>query len=185
VLEEKIIEVAEELSERIMGEAAWCSREFKKNYKSHIFGRALIIRKGISKEKQRAMLFQFIFLFYHLTDRVAFGILDNDSRVAFMSILWLEIFESSFVKEKPKGMSEYRKALKKSYEDFIGRYSQYKELTRKADEGLENTLFFEFSREITKFTEHPDDIRVVYLCYALIIDALETINIKEILEVIK
>jgi len=181
--EEKSREGANILAFRIAKEALYNAREFLKIYQELILKK----KKKITSEKLNNLYCQFALLFFHITDKMAIRILEPENRTGFMTTLWVHLWTDHIKIQKysRSSIEIYQKELKDMYDNFIDRYAKCEELTRNIDKALENTLIFEFSRELTKFTEHPDDIRVVYLCYALIVDALETINIYEILEAIK
>lgn len=181
--EERAREGAKILAFRIAKEALEDAQEFLKKYQELILEK----KKKTSKEKLNNLYCQFALLYYHITDRIGIRILEPANRQGFMMNLWLYLWTDHIkLQEFSRAeMEAYQGELKDMYDNFIDRYDKCEELTRNIDKGLENTLFFEFSRDITKFTDHPDDIRGVMLCSALIADALETINIEEILEAIK
>lgn len=184
--EDKLIKVAMTLSKKILGQAARCSREFKKNYRKALSWQERILLRGrISESDRKAMFFQFTFLFFYIVDKMAIEALEPDEKNAFMSILWLEQFETPLIEEKPKGMSEYREALMDSYNDFRERYRNCNALYREVEEGLENTLIYEFSKDLTELTDRPHDIRGVMLCYSLASESLFQLEIKDVLNNIK
>ncbi|GAH70030.1 unnamed protein product, partial [marine sediment metagenome] len=147
----------------------------------------LVKKKKTSKEKLNNVYYQFALLFYHITDRFGIRILEPGDRQGFMMNLWLYLWTDHIkLQEFSKAeMEAYQGELKDMYDNFIDRYRKCEKLIGHPDKGLENTLFWEFSKDITQFTEHPNDIRSIILCHGLLADALETINIKEILEAIK
>lgn len=112
---------------------------------------------------------------------MAVKVLTSDDRSAFMSILWLELFESALIKEKPAEMREYRHALQDSYDDFIERYRHCDALYRNVDEGLKNTLIYEFSKDMAKIAGCPRDSWVALICYSLVSDSIMQIKIMDIL----
>lgn len=175
--------MAEELSKEILENARWCADSLKKNYEKTIKKR--ITGKRISEQQSGAIFYQFVMLFYHLTDRQLVPILSADEREAFMSILWMELFERSLHSSPRKELKEYRWAVADMYDDFISEFGKYKELVRDFDEGLGGTLFFEFSRRITRLTPHPNDIRVIILCHGAIMGALEDLNLNEKIKAIR
>ena len=187
--EEKIIEGAKILSKKMLGNASWCAKEFKRNYNKHflIWWKKLgFSKRKISDEKQGIIFYQFLFLFYHLVDRIAFEVLGSENRKPFMGILWLELFEISLIKEQPHGMSEYRGALKEMYGDFIDRYDNCKEFVASEKDGsLAGTLLWEFGKDLAEILFFQKDVGCILLCNSLVMEALGDINIKEVIKNIK
>lgn len=184
--ENKLIKAAMALSKKILRQVAWCSREFKKNYrKAFSWQERILLRGRISENDRKAMFFQFVFLFFYIVDKMAIEVLEPDEKNAFMSILWLELFETPLIEKKPAGMSEYREGLIDSYNDFRERYCNCNALYREVEEGLENTLLYKFSKDLTELTNRPHDIRGVMLCYSLASESLFQLEIKDVLKNIK
>ncbi|MDH5706477.1 MAG: hypothetical protein OEZ45_10720 [Candidatus Aminicenantes bacterium] len=178
--EDKLIEVATVFSKDVLEHAVLCARKFKKNYRK-IFPRLerFFLIKRMSGHEMKDMFFQFVFLFYYVVDRFAFGVLKSDDKKAFRSILWIDLFESPLMKEPLTEMSEYRKSLMDLYSDFIKRYQNCESLYGNSVEKLENTLVFEFSKDISRLTNRPNDIRIVTFCYSLVMDSIMELRIME------
>ena len=181
--EEKIKKGAKVLAFRICKGALYNAKEFMNKYQELI----LKEKKKITNEEINNLYCQFALLFYHITDRISMGILRPEKRNKFMMKLWFYLWTDHIILPEfsKDELKEYQEETKNMYDLFIDKYSKCEELIRSFEEGLGNTLLFEFSRDITKFTEYPDDIAGVMLCHSLIVDTLGTINIREILDIIK
>ncbi|MDH5707123.1 MAG: hypothetical protein OEZ45_14010, partial [Candidatus Aminicenantes bacterium] len=65
------------------------------------------------------------------------------------------------------------------YSDFVNKYQNCNSLYGDSIEKLENTLVLEFSKDISRLTSRPNDIRIVTFCYSLAMDSIMELRIME------
>ena len=99
---------------------------------------------GLSNTERVQILFEFIYFYLHLTDRLAFGHMDEERRATFMTELE-QICISSTVNaichEWPEDSKErIKKECMENFRASMEEYSRYQELVPKEKEGRENTL---------------------------------------------
>lgn len=146
-------------------------------------------KQGLSNTEWLSILFEFIYFYLHLTDRSAFGHMDEERRATFMTELE-QICISSTVNavchEWPEDLKE--KTKKECMENFrasMEEYSRYQELVPKEKEGRKNTLVWEFGKNIAKLAGREMDARYVMTSHILVIDSLKDLDVKSFIEKVK
>lgn len=98
------------------------------------------------------------FLFMHITDRIAFGILGKEKRGLFIDALFLELREK-LSKQVEGGLesARFREDFGNKWNAFQNEYGSYKLLPEK-DEPYGNTVFWEFCKRIVSILKgkEPD-----------------------------
>lgn len=146
-------------------------------------------KQGLSFTEWFSILFEFIYFYLHLTDRFAFGYMDEDRRGILMTELE-EICITSAVDEVCKGLTEDKKEKIKEecMQNFyisMEEYSKYKKWFPEKDEGLKDTLVWEFSKTIAKLAGQENNIVYIMACPSIAINSLKDLDIKSFIEKVK
>lgn len=136
-----------------------------------------------------SILLEFVYLYLHLTDRFAYGQIEEDRRHDIMTILE-EVCIYSAVDTVCQGWSDdlIEKIKRESIENlfaFVDEYSKYKKLIEEKDESPKDTLFWEFSKNIAKLAVHEMDITFIMPVYKLLIYSLKDLDIKSFIKNVK
>ncbi|MBN2376696.1 MAG: hypothetical protein JXD22_09855 [Sedimentisphaerales bacterium] len=136
------------------------------------------------------ILMDFITLFLHITDRFLFqefaetGSTGLELRDELMDELVERCINSALdfcwfgFKEDVK--QEYKKSSFMIHNARMKKYSKYKQLFAEKDEGLKDTLFWEFSKNICSLVENQHNIGLMQLCIKVAVDALAEIDPKSL-----
>lgn len=143
-------------------------------------------KQGLSKTEWLSILFEFIYFYLHLTDRLAFGRLSEEKRGTFMTKLE-EICISSAVNTTcdgwPKSKKDkIRKECMQNFFTSMEEYSRYQELFPKKGEGSKNTLFWEFGKNIAKLAGREMSTRYIMLSTKMAVDSLVVLDTKSFIE---
>ena len=128
---------------------------------------------------------EFVFLFLHVTDRLAFEYLSTEQRSTFMYKLLVHVFFTLNVELKPKE-PELRK---KDSDAFITtnnerqqNYAQYKKMFPQKNESVADTLFWEFGEFISNIlTDEQKDARVIMTVQLIIIPNMLSLQLPQLL----
>ena len=141
------------------------------------------------------ILLEFVFFLLHFTDRCIFweivglGYMNEEER----DILMMELEErciNSAVDYGFFGLAESPKHKIKdlSFENFnirIKEYSKYKKNFPDKDEGLRDTLFWEFSKNVAKFVGREPDPVLKLICTKVAVGALVDLDPKSSIKKLK
>jgi len=183
-------EIAAGLSVDIFKEAISCAESVEKFQKKEVKGKS-----EIDSLQYRQLAIEFMFLFIHLSDRIAFGLLGSEKRSQFMDLLafWMNRMISediaTYITSKFKTAVQIIPKI-----SFVGldheqlnerniEYSKYKKLFPEKNEAYKDTLFWEFGKHVSKIVAgQPNDIAYAVLAIELAISSFKNIGIHERLQ---
>lgn len=144
---------------------------------------------GLDDMQWFAVLFEFLYLFLNLTDRVAFTVLGNEKRDKIMTELE-EISISSAVKAlchdwRDDKIKKIEEECRHNYIVSMEEWGQCKGLFSEKDKGMKDNLFWEFSKVIAKLAGHEKDIAYMLLPTELATAALKDLDPKLFIEKMK
>jgi len=135
------------------------------------------------------IIFEFQFLFVHITDRLSFELLAQDKRAILMDILaditLDSTIESAFKSVNLLGLNEKKKLKTSMMNDYNARqleYGNYEKMVAKKDESAKNTLLWEFGKKIAECVGHPMDIKYVLSSMVLAVESLKALEVRDILQ---
>lgn len=107
---------------------------------------------NLSDTQWSSVLFEFLFLYLHITDRYVFAALGGQKRDEEMNLLYQAVFNSAidavFHRQQKKERENMMEEARQAYNSTIAEYSQYKKLFPEKDEAPKNTLLWEFGKNI-------------------------------------
>lgn len=132
------------------------------------------------------IIFEFQFLFLHITDRLSFDILDQDKRSIFMDTL-LEItvdstIESAFKSLDLNGKNKLKSSMINDYNTSQVEYEKHKKMFPKKNESPKDTVFWEFRKKLAERVGHPMNISYIMLGTELAAASLKGLDINNILQ---
>lgn len=135
------------------------------------------------KEIRNKIGLEFMALFFHVTSRAAITILGEDKAWELTKAQEL-IFKDYMMDSVKNGLENNRKDLELSLQLMLNErhleYAKHKAFAEK-DEGLKNTLFFEFGKYICEAAGYPPDIRLVIAACSQAFAFVEGVDWKKIL----
>jgi len=177
-------EAAAILSSRIFMCAVICAEQVKKSYEKDREEKS-----EIDAWKFWEIILKFQFLFLHITDRMAFGILGHEKRANFMDILGEITVESTVESAFPSQDPQKKEQVKKSMFDDLNvsnvDYSKYKKMFAEKNESHKDTLFWEFGKRLSETVDNTMDIVYIMLAISLAVGSLKKLKIADVLERIK
>lgn len=148
------------------------------------------IDKKFGKDSKEAMTYrmevqyEFLFFFTHLSMRYAFGELGHEKRVELQNLLLPILMNNSTETWFGHWPAKYKEGIKKEFRDNINRaeleYSKYQKFFAEKNEGTKDTLFWEFSKNISKLSGHETDIIIITKCMAFTVEVLGKIKLKDL-----
>lgn len=172
------------------------TKDIKQAYATKLLKRAMedadTIRKTnneINDVQWFSILLEFVYLYLHMTDRIASELLNNEQRGLLNK--WLaEVVIDSVVYAVCKDWESNRiNGIKqdcwKNFYTAMEEYSRYKKLFPEKDEGTKDTLFWEFSKLIANYAGCKDNIGFFFDCQFIVIDSLKYIDIKSFVKNVK
>jgi len=131
------------------------------------------------KEKSTELSIESIILYMHFIDRLALKSLKNEKRDFFMNILVNRIIDI-FSKNQPNQEEKrgFSSVIENIYEERQIEYSGYN-LTPVENEGLKNTLFWEFEKKITKILGFEDNIVTMMEIQIYLVTGLKFLQLPE------
>lgn len=143
-------------------------------------------KQGLSHIEWFKVFFEFTYFYLHLTDRFAFGHMDEERRGSLMTGLE-EICITFAVDVVCEGWPEDMK--EKIKEESMGNfyismeeYSKYKKWFPEKDEGAKDTLFWEFGKTIAKLAGRENDIIYIIACPEIVTNSLKDLDIRSFIE---
>ena len=141
------------------------------------------------------VLLEFVTFFLHFTDRCLFWevVAEGTAGVELRDDLMDELVERCispgvdycFFGLKEHAKQEYKKSSFKVHNTRMEEYSKYKKAFAEKNEGLKDTLFWEFSKNICRLVERQHDPILKNLCIKAAVDALIDIDPKSLAKKIK
>ena len=158
--------------------------------------RHLIEKKDINQNKYNlsdtewfSILFEFIYFYLHLTDRFAFGYMNEEQRGSLM----IELEELSIAAavdacclRLPEDKKE--KIREKCMQNFyisMAEYSKCKKWFPKKDEGAKGTLFWEFVKTIAKLAGQEHRVGFKLAVMQTVTNSLKDLDIKSFINRVK
>lgn len=144
---------------------------------------------GLSNTKWFSILFEFIYFYLHLTDRFAFGHMNEERRGSLMT----ELEEISITAAVDAVCLKWPEDIKeKIKEECMGNffismaeYSKCKKWFTKKGEGAKGTLFWEFGKTIAKLAGQENDIIYIMAAMQIATNSLKDLEIKSFINRIK
>jgi len=141
------------------------------------------------------VLLEFVTFFLHFTDRYLFCefVSEGSAGIELRNNLMDELVERCissgvdycFFGLKEHAKQEYKKSSFKIHNTRMKEYSKYKKAFAEKNEGLKDTLFWEFSKNICRLVERQHNIGLKQLCIKVAVDALIDIDPKSLAKKIK
>jgi len=173
-------DAAKALSGRILKVSAGNAETVKKFYEEQTNGEL-----EIDAWKLWKIVFEFEFLFLHVSDRMSFDILGQDRRSVFLDRLVELTVNSTIDTAFPELGSEERGNLKGSmltdYNASQYEYGQYRMFANKK-ESTKDTVFWEFGKKVAERIGQPMNILYITLSMDLAIASLEVLHLNSILQ---
>ena len=185
-------EINEDILQDYVNKVCHCSRIAADAVKIYL---ADIEKTKTSKQEFGAIayaevLLEFVTFFLHFTDRclfwevVAEGYMDVELRDDLMDELVERCISAGvdycFFGLKEHAKQEYKKSGFKVHNTRMKEYSKYKKAFAEKDEGLKDTLFWEFSKNICRLVEREHDPILKNLCIKAAVDAFVDIDPKSL-----
>lgn len=190
VKKDTLDEVTAGLSADIFKEAISCADSVEKFQKKEAEAKS-----EIDSLQYRQLAIEFMFLFIHLSDRIAFGLLGSEKRSRFMNLLafWTNKVISEDI--APYISSKFKTAVQIAPKiSFVGfgheqlnerniEYGKYKKLFPEKNEDYKNTPFWEFGKHVSKIVAgQPNDIAYMMLAIELAINSIKNLSIHRKLQ---
>lgn len=123
------------------------------------------------------VFFETILFYLHYTDRLAFGYLSTEQRGTFIDAL-VEAMADVLDEAHPSGQekADFRLMFREMYNERQIEYGKYK-LAAEKEEGLANTLFWEFEKRIIKMLGFEQDAIAMMSVHINITTALKYLAI--------
>lgn len=135
---------------------------------------------------------EFQFLFLHITDRIAFGSVDNAKRSLFMDSLIEKISQHTIDRAYNQPSSSKSERLKDILSGYFERlnkrniqYANYQKLFPDGKESPAGTLFWEFGKTLSSVASGSENLFIVEASNKYVLEVLKTINLNDIIEQIK
>jgi len=136
-------------------------------------------------EKKGTLRLQFICLFMSISDRIAFGSLGDEKRSLFIDNLILSVakhlFNKSLEEVDDSNIASKISSFIDSWNVFQGNYGNCKSMIADKDESPKDTLFWEFSKNITALIDKNDLAAMMEIMF-LIIRVVGILQIANLLE---
>lgn len=143
----------------------------------------------MTDEEWMKVFFEFLYFFLHLTDRNAFGVLDEKRRGKIMSeleILTIPLAVQTVCQSWPDEMVE--KIKEECMHNFfvsMDEYGKYKKWFPEKEEGMKDTLIWEFSKNIARFATEESDLIILMLATEVTVQSYTDLNKTGFIEKIK
>ncbi len=177
-------------------------RDFRVDYTARILGRSIeasnairrmVEEEGLEQERQPLkdsewflIMFEFVYFYLHLTDRYAFGRMDEKRRGELMTGLEDLLIRNAVDTVLPKGPEDENEMVREmclqTFRSRVEEYSKYKKLHAEKDEGLKNTLFWEFGKVIAKLAGGEGKASYIMPIVGIAIGSLEHLDIPSFVE---
>jgi len=178
-------------------------KDFKQDYLFKIFKnstiavevmRRLVEKKGTSQNKYNLndtewslILFEFIYFYLHLTDRFAFGHMNDEQREILMIDLGELCITAAVDAVFLKWPEDKKKKIKEEYMGnfniSVAEYNKYKKWLPEKDEGAKGTLLWEFGKKITKLARQELSFRLAVM--QTVTNSLKDLDIKSFINRVK
>ena len=179
--------------------------EIKKDYLFKIFKNSIIAvevihhlveKKGTNQNKYTisdteyfSILFEFIYFYLHLTDRFAFGHMNEEQRGSLMIELE-ELSITAAVDAVCLGWPEDKKERIKeecmgNFYISVAEYSKCKKWLPEKDEGAKDTLLWEFGKTIAKLAEQEHAVIFKLTVAQTVTNSLKDLDIKSFIKRVK
>jgi hypothetical protein len=131
-------------------------------------------------------VFEFVYLFLHIADRLAFQVIGSENRSSFMDDLASMTFHTTAEVFLRKPDDKLDRELKASLVASLNRrnteYGSYQKLFPVGDDGFKGTLFWEFGKRIAETRRRPKDIGVMMTASSVALAALQLLQLKDALQ---
>lgn len=132
-----------------------------------------------------SILFEIIYLYLYLINLLSICL--KDEQRATINKWITEVVIDSAVETHCKGWDRDKiEGVKKDcWRNFfiaMEEYSQYQKLFPEKDEGTKGTLFWEFSKNISKLAGHENNPALIIACEAIVVTSLKGLDIKSFIE---
>jgi hypothetical protein len=171
----------EKLGAAILQTSDICSQSFK-DLIDEKFGKD-------SKEAKFALVqvqYEFLFFFMHLAMRFAFSRLGNDKRTKLQDWLGPIIADSTTEAWFGHWPDKLKEGIKKDFFHNLNaaemEYSQFQKLFTEKDKPFKDTLFWEFSKNITKLV--GGNVGGTIACYAITVEKLADMKLPDLIDAV-
>ena len=131
----------------------------------------------------------FLFFFIHFIDRRAFSILTPENRKALMDPIGYrtisEFIKSNVNHDDQIDQDNLTRQHLEELNSFVLKFNKYKKIIPLKDESQKDTLFWEFSKEISQAIDNSVDIKYVIIANQLATLVITNLKIDDIVEEFK
>lgn len=143
----------------------------------------------IDKKKELNIKKLFLFFFIHFIDRRAFSLLTHENRKAFMNPVGYMSIEKFIKNNSNKGNSFDQDSLLRNHIEelnlFVIKFNKFKKIFPSETDSPKDTLFWEFSKEISLAIDNTTDIIYMTLANDLTIQVISNLKVDEIIKTFK
>ena len=142
----------------------------------------LIKDRDIDNSKQLNIKKSFLFFFIHYIDRIAHSLLSSENRSELMNPVGYKTIKTFINVNKLNNSSESEKILLDELNKFVIRFNKYKNIIPTSDDNPKDTLFWEFSKEVSIQIHNSYDIGNMLVISNIIINATKSLKVEVIVE---
>jgi hypothetical protein len=145
--------------------------------------------KEVTDEQWFVIYFEILYLFLHLTDRYAFGKLEEPKRDKILSKIEDKSIDISLGTMNKNMPYDLRRQLtiecRTNFYYFVEEFSYYKRLIPDENESPKETVLWEFGKRISSLVSVEYDIAIITLCTDLAIEGWGNLKIHEFIDSIR
>ena len=178
-------------------------KDFRQDYLFRIFKnsivaestiRHLVDNKGSNQKKYSLsntkcflILFEFIYFYLHLTDRFAFGHMNEEQRGSLMieleELCIAAAVDAVFLKWPEDKKEKVKAECMGNFYISVAEYSKYKKWLPEKDEGAKGTLLWEFGKKITELAGQELSFKLAVM--QIVTNSLKDLDIKSFINRVK
>jgi len=146
-----------------------------------------VIKQDFDEKKEIEIKKLFLFFFIHFIDRRAYSILTPENRKNLMNPVGYMTVEE-FINKLSADEDDLDTLLKNHLEElntFVIKFNKFKEIVPSNGDSPKDTLFWEFSKEVSQTIERTNDIVYITIVNELITQVISNLKIDEIVEIFK
>jgi len=143
------------------------------------------------KEKQEKwvyVLFEFIYFFMHMTNRLSFSKLGNEQRIKLQGELAPVVIDptiKSLFDHWPKNLKEgIKNEFYEKLNDAEIEYSDCKELLSKDNPFSDNALFSKLAKNVAELSGHSNNPEMLIQIITLSVDAWKNMRLEELVDAV-
>jgi hypothetical protein len=141
----------------------------------------LEIKKYKKRKYKNELAYEFLFFIVHLIDRLSFEVLGEHKRAEFMDCLIPKI-ATEFILDSYNSNQKVSilHSLDLEYNKKQAEYGKYKKIMAEKDDGLRNTLIYEFSKKIAGMVSEEYDMAMIFCVTEYVIKIITVLNLQKL-----